>query len=121
TANNKSKTYGDPIPPLDAMLINEVKGGEPIHYTLSTKATPCSDVAGSPYAIVVALGLNPNYKITATDGTLTVQVRSATVTANNRTKAYGDDNPTFDATVTGEAAGCEPIHYTATSDAGRCS
>ena len=34
--------------------------------------------------------------MTKTDGTLTISQKAATVTANDKTKTYGDDNPTLD-------------------------
>src|SRR5256885_9405607 len=71
-----------------------------------------SGVAGNPYAITVTLGSNPNYSVTKTDGTLTVKAAVATVTANNKTKTYGDANPALDATVTGQVAGGDAICYT---------
>ncbi len=43
---------------------------DPINYTLSTTATQFSLVGN--YPITVALGSNPNYNVTATNGTLTV-------------------------------------------------
>jgi hypothetical protein len=49
----------------------------------------------------VTLGSNPNYNVTKTDGTLTIGKASASVTANNKSKTYGQANPAFDAVVTG--------------------
>ena len=57
------------------------------------------------YPINVTLGSNPNYTVTKTDGTLTISQQAATVTADDKTKTYGDDNPTLTATVTGEVSG----------------
>ena len=48
TANNKTKTYGDVNPTLDASVVGNVPGGDPINYTLTTTATQFSSVAGSP-------------------------------------------------------------------------
>src|SRR5439155_9692147 len=101
-ANGKTKTYGDPNPALYPSVTGEVPGCEPVHYTLSTDAVKCSNLAGSPYAINVTLGPNPNYsvKVPADNGTLTIEAKFATVKANAKTKTYGDDNPVLDATVT---------------------
>lgn len=41
------------------------------------------------------------YEITYTNGTLTVTPAAATVTAEAKTKVYGDEEPTYTATVTG--------------------
>src|SRR2546428_13910237 len=103
TADPKSKTYGDDNPTLTATVVGEVTGGDPINYSLSTTAVKFSN-AGD-YAITVTLGLNPNYNVTKTDGNLHINAKDASVTADNKGKTYGDDNPTLTATVTGTVNG----------------
>ena len=112
TANNKSKTYGDANPALDATVVGQVVGGDAIDYTLATAAPQFSNVGGNPYGITVTLGSNPNYSVTSTDGTLTVNATVATVTAINKSKTYGDANPALDATVVGQVVGGDAIDYT---------
>ena len=51
------------------------------------------------------LGSNPNYNVTPTDDTLTIGQKAATVTADHKSKTYGDDNPALTATVTGTVNG----------------
>src|SRR5438093_9711874 len=85
TANNKSKTYGEVNPALDATVIGTVNG-DVLNYSLSTSATQFSNVAS--YAIMVTLGSNPNYSVTPTNGTLTVGQKAAALTANNKSKTY---------------------------------
>src|SRR4029078_10274698 len=86
TANNKTKTYGDVNPALNATVVGEVSGGDAINYTLATTATQFSNVGD--YPITVTLGSNPNYSVTPTNGTLHIDQKVATVTANNKTKTY---------------------------------
>src|SRR6185295_3979168 len=112
TADNKTKTYGALNPTLTATVVGEVAGGDPVNYTLATTATQFSSVAGSPYAITVTLGSNPNYSVTSTNGSLTITQAVATVTANNKTKTYGALNPALDATVVGEVSGGDAVNYT---------
>src|ERR1051326_2617762 len=109
-ADAKSKTYGDANPALTAVVTGEVAGGSTINYTLATTATQFSDVGGCP--ITVTLGSNPNYAVTKTDSTLTVNAKAATVVADAKSKTYGDANPALTAGVTGEVAGGSTIHYT---------
>jgi hypothetical protein len=109
TADNKARAYGEANPALTATVTGAVVGGDPIHYTLATTAQTLSDVGS--YPIVVTLGTNPNYDVTAVNGTLTVNPKSATVTANNKAKVYGEVNPTLTATVVGAVAGGDTIHY----------
>jgi hypothetical protein len=121
TANDKSKIYGAAIPTLDATVVGEVQGGDPIHYTLATTATPLSNVAGGPYAITVTLGLNPNYNVSQTNGALRVDPAFATMRIGNMTKFYGDPNPTPDVTITGQVPGGDPISYTLATTVGNCT
>jgi hypothetical protein len=108
TADDKTKTYGDDNPALTATVVGEVTGGDPIDYSLSTTAVKFSNVAD--YPITVALGLNPNYNVTSTNGTLHINPKTASVTADNKTKTYGDDNPALTATVTGTVNG-DTLNY----------
>ncbi len=102
TADNKSKSYGDDNPALTATVTGTVNG-DTLNFTLATAALKFSN-AGD-YPITVALGSNPNYTVTKTDGTLHIDPKAATVTADNKTKTYGDDNPALTATVTGTVNG----------------
>ena len=102
TANAKSKTYGEANPAFDATVTGTVNG-DVLDYSLATAATQASGVGS--YPITVTLGTNPNYTVTTTDGTLTVDKAAATVTANAKSKTYGEANPALDATVTGAVNG----------------
>jgi hypothetical protein len=115
TADNKSKSYGDANPAFTATVVGQVTGGDPINYTLASTATTLSNVG--TYPITVSLGSNPNYNVTATNGTLTIEKKDATVTADNQSKTYGDDNPTLTATVVGEVSGGDPINYSLSTTA----
>lgn len=118
TANPKSKTYGQANPVLDAVVVGEVAGGDAVAYSLSTTAQALSGVGS--YPITVTLGNNPNYSVTATDSALTVGAAVATVTANPKSKTYGEDNPVLDATVTGSVNG-DAIDYTLSTGAEKFS
>src|SRR4029079_13240851 len=100
-------------PDLDAAVTGTV-GTETLNYTLTTTALVTSGVG--PYPIVVTLGSNPNYAVTKTDAVLTVNPKAATVTANAKSKFYGDANPDLDAVVTG-TVGTETLNYTLTTTA----
>ena len=54
------------------------------------------------YAITVMLGSNSNYNVTATNGMLDIDPKAATVTADNKSRTYGDPNPSLTATVGGQ-------------------
>jgi hypothetical protein len=119
TADNKAKTYGDDNPALTATVVGQVAGGDAINYSLSTTAAKFSNVGG--YPITVSLGSNPNYSVTKTDGTLTVGKKTATVTADDKAKTYGDDNPALTATVAGQVTGGDAINYSLSTTAAKYS
>ena len=110
TADDKTKVYGDLNPALTAVVTGAVNG-DTINYTLATPATQFSNVGA--YPIVVTLGSNPNYSVTAVNGTLTVTPKAidVLVTADDKTKVYGDLNPALTAVVTGAVNG-DTINYT---------
>src|SRR5205807_1939312 len=107
SADNKGKTYGDDNPSLTATVTGTVNG-DTLNYSLATTAVKFSSVGD--YAITVTLGLNPNYNVTKTDGNLHINVKDASVSADNKDKTYGDDNPTLTATVTGTVNG-DTLNY----------
>src|SRR3989449_77657 len=107
TADNKGKTYGDDNPTLTATVTGTVNG-DTLNYSLATAAVKFSSVGD--YAITVTLGSNPNYNVSKTDGTLHIDPKAASVTADNKGKTYGDDNPTLTATVTGTVNG-DTLNY----------
>src|SRR5205823_1986725 len=72
----------------------------------SSDATETSPVAGSPYDITCAVGslTADNYDFPAGNfvaGKLQVIKVHLTVAANNKSRAYGDANPSFDAQISG--------------------
>lgn len=98
TANSRSKTYGDVVT-LDGTEFSTVAGqlvnGDAVNsVTLSSAGGGATaTVAGSPYAIVPSAALGTglgNYMIGYVNGTLTVNLRTLTITASERTKTYGD-------------------------------
>src|SRR5208282_3915495 len=95
TANNRTKTYGQAVTfaGTEFTTVGLVNSDTVTTVTLtSTGAAATATVAGSTYSIVpsaaVGTGLG-NYTVTYANGTLTVSPAGLTVTANNRTKTYG--------------------------------
>jgi phosphodiesterase/alkaline phosphatase D-like protein len=95
TANNRSKTYGQAVTfaGTEFMATGLVNSDTVTRVTLtSTGAAATATVAGSPYAIVPSAaqgsGLG-NYSISYVNGSLTVSPAALTITANSRSKTYG--------------------------------
>ena len=105
TANNASMTYGGTLPAFTASYTGFVNGdgqgvlsGAPSLTTTATAALPVGN-----YTITAAQGTlsAQNYSFAFVSGTLSISPAVLTVTANNFTRQYGQNNPTFTYTMTG--------------------
>ena len=105
TANNASMTYGGTLPAFTASYTGFVNGdgqgvlsGAPSLTTTATSNSPAGN-----YPITAAQGTlsAQNYSFAFVNGTLSISPAVLTVTANNFTRQYGQNNPTFTYTMTG--------------------
>jgi hypothetical protein len=107
TAVDKSKVYGAALPTLTASYSGFVNSDDSTSLgtavTLSTTATASSPIG--TYTITASGAVGTNYSITHVDGTLTVTTASITVTADDKTKAFGAALPAFTATYSGFVLG----------------
>jgi hypothetical protein len=98
TANNQSITYGAPTPDLTTAFT-----GLPAGVTVT--GTICSitgDPAVGSYPITCdGANAGPNYRASYVAGTLTIAKATVTITADNKTRAYGQANPALTYVVTG--------------------
>jgi hypothetical protein len=97
TADDKTKEYGEANPALTFAYAGfkgtDGPGDLAAVPTCSTTASQFSGVAGSPYPITCAGGDDDNYSFSYVDGELTVTKAPLTVTADDKTKEYGEANP----------------------------
>ncbi|BCG78600.1 MBG domain-containing protein [Mesorhizobium sp. 113-3-3] len=92
TADAKSRAYGDGNPSLTYQLTSgNFVNGDSLGGSLATTATTVSGVGS--YAITQGTLANSNYAITYVGGNLAVTPRAITVTADAKSRAYGDGNP----------------------------
>jgi hypothetical protein len=109
TADNKTRQYGDPNPPLTATFPGLVPGDTPAGVTgltITTPAVPASNVG--TYAITPAGGVNPNYMIGYVNGVFTIVPAPLTITADNASRVTLQPNPPFSATYSGLKLGQTP-------------
>ncbi len=96
TANDRTKTYGDTVTFAGTEFTPSglVNTDSVTSVTLtSAGAAQTATVAGSPYAITASAATGAglgNYLISYVDGSLGVDPKALTITADNRTKTYGD-------------------------------
>jgi len=116
TADNKTMTYGDEEPVLTSTT-DGLAGSDYIATVLSRE--PGNNVG--TYEITVQAANNPNYTMTLVNGTLTINPKPVTVTADSKSKIYGTADPELTAAVSGMAGkekASSLITYTLSRDAG---
>ncbi len=96
TANSSNKTYGDSMSfagtefTADGLVLGDTVTSVSL---TSAGAVSSATVAGSPYSIVPSAAAGTglaNYNVTYVNGSLTVNQKALSITANNLSKAYGD-------------------------------
>ena len=103
TADDQDKTYGSANPAFTATYSGFVNGDSQSSLTtlatINTTATVASSVG--TYPITASGAVDPNYSISYAAGTLTVDQATLTITADNQSKLYSDDNPALTASYAG--------------------
>ncbi|MGY5352331.1 Calx-beta domain-containing protein [Wenyingzhuangia sp. IMCC45533] len=103
TADDMSKVYGEVNPSFTinyrGFVNTDTDSDLDTKPTASSAATILSPVG--VYNIVVSDETDNNYNIVTVAGNLTVTKATLTVTANDKTKSYGANNPTLDISYTG--------------------
>ena len=117
-----SRTYGERNPNFTANTVKSgsLVKGDMLVLTLTTTADRTSPVG--KYDVTLKLSDSPNYAVTVEGkDKLTVTAKPITVTVDPATRAYGDENPAFTATVpSGALVGddtVESLNLTLSSDA----
>ncbi|QCJ00286.1 beta strand repeat-containing protein [Agrobacterium larrymoorei] len=87
TANSKTKTYGDTV--LLTYSTDGLINGDELSGSLASDGSATSANVDS-YSITLGTLNNSNYEITYVGGTLTVDKKTITVTADSKSKTYGD-------------------------------
>ena len=107
TADNKSKVYGSVNPVLSitysGFVNNEDASVLDVLPVATTNAGSSSD-AGT-YAITLSGGSDNNYNMSLVDGSLEITKAALSVTADNKSKVYGEANPSLSITYSGFVLG----------------
>ncbi|MHA7128113.1 MBG domain-containing protein [Algoriphagus namhaensis] len=101
TAEDKSKIYGEANPALTFTYSGLVNGDSKVTTEpgIATTATASSSVG--EYPITLSGGSDANYAINLVNGTLTIGKKSLTITAEDKSKIYGEANPALTFTYSG--------------------
>jgi hypothetical protein len=100
TADDKTKVYGSGDPALTYTVpVGALESGDSLSGALTRGAG--ETVAGSPYAITKGtLTAGNNYDLTVTPGSLSITTRPVTVTADAKSKTYGNPDPALTYQIT---------------------
>ncbi|HWB10985.1 MAG TPA: Calx-beta domain-containing protein [Pirellulales bacterium] len=105
TAENKTMVYGAAVPALTDTISGFVNGDTSSIVTgaasLSTAATSASGVGNAIITAAPGTLSATNYTFAFANGTLSVTPATLTVTADNKSKTTGADNPPLTDTITG--------------------
>ncbi len=105
TAEDQSKTYGDPNPGFPLAFTGFVNGdvSSALDFlpNVSTSATTTSDVGD--YTLEVTGGSDNNYQYNYVNGTLTINKANLTITADDKSKVFGDPIPALTMSYSGFA------------------
>ncbi|OGV67019.1 MAG: hypothetical protein A3K19_29635 [Lentisphaerae bacterium RIFOXYB12_FULL_65_16] len=96
-AHNKSRSYGIANPAFTLQFSGWV-GGDGLANLATVPTATCAATVTSDagvYPIVPAGGVDENYDFNYTHGTLSVDQAPLTVTADDKTRPYGQPNPSF--------------------------
>ncbi len=100
TADAKTKTYGEVDPALTYKITTgALVGSDALTGSLSRQA---GERAGN-YGINQGMLTNPNYEIAFVGADLTIGKKAITVTADAKTKTYGEKDPALSYTITAGA------------------
>jgi MBG domain-containing protein len=102
-ANNATMTYGGAVPVPTLSYKGFVNGDNVSSLTTPASINTSVNSSSPPgnYSITPSGAVDPNYSITYTSATFTVNPASLVVTANAQTKQYGAPDPTLTYTVSG--------------------
>ncbi len=104
SADSLTRVYGAANPALTGSFSGAV-AGDLLQQSYSTTATPASPVGSYSIVPAIAGASVSNYVQVVKPGTLTVTQAALHLTANDVTRPYGAQNPTFVGNMTGLAAG----------------
>jgi len=112
TANNASKTYGDANPGVSATVSGFVNGENlatsGVTGAGSTSTAASQTIGVGSYSITAGIGslTASNYDFSNfVDGTLSIEKRALSISANNANKIAGEPNPLFSYTVSADGVG----------------
>ena len=101
SANDSSKTYGEDDPDFEA-TVSGTFNGDTVEYSISREP---GDDAGTYTLNVTGEETQGNYTVTYAAGTFTINSKQVTVSAADKEKVYGEDDPELTYNIEGVVEG----------------
>ncbi|MEQ8580852.1 MAG: MBG domain-containing protein [Marinoscillum sp.] len=102
TADAKTRVYGVENPQFTISYSGFLNEDDPADIVEPTAVTSATELSGvGTYDITLTDGSADNYVLTLEDGLLTVTQKGLTVTADDQSKTYGEENPELTVTYSG--------------------
>ncbi len=102
TADEKTKVYGAENPQFTITYSGFMNADGPTDIVEPTATTSATELSGvGTYDIILTDGSADNYVLILEDGLLTVSQKELTVTADDQSKTYGEENPELTITYSG--------------------
>ncbi|MBR2667787.1 MAG: InlB B-repeat-containing protein, partial [Oscillospiraceae bacterium] len=115
--NNASKTYGEADPTFSGTVTGLANAGDLGEITFSRTNAEVNNVGTYEGVLTASYTPNDNYTVTVTPGNFAITPKAVTVTADDLSKTYGENDPTLTATVNG-LVGSDTIEYSVSRVAG---
>jgi arylamine N-acetyltransferase len=114
TADNKSKEYGIPVPPLTVTYSGFINGDTPSSLTQPIIPITSASTNSPPgtYPITLTGGASAKYSLAFNSGVLTISPAPLAITADSKSITYGDPLPTLTASYSGFMNGDTPASLT---------
>jgi hypothetical protein len=111
-AEDKTKVYGEINPEFTSRYVGFVNGDQLADLTSEPKASSVANAEThvGKVDIIVTGGEDDNYNFTYVTGTLEITRAPLTIRADDKSKAYGEENPEFTASYTGFVNGDQVMH-----------
>jgi gliding motility-associated-like protein len=106
TADNKTKVYGSATPVLTITYSGFKNNEDPSVLDVLPVASTVAPISNAgTYPILLYGGADNNYDLTLVNGSLIIEKKSLTITADDKTKVYGQMNPVLTITYSGFVLG----------------
>lgn len=115
-ADSTGKTYGENDPAFTGTVVGLRNDGTSIDFTVTRPGAGTDENAGDYPDTLIASGAarQGNYTVTYVSGSFTINRAPIVVTADSKSKVYGNDDPAFTATVSNKPNDGFEIVYTVT-------